>query len=107
MKTKLRNRRKAHENLLTDAHENVIRLEANINYTTFVLDTGKQQTMSYTLAMYDTILPETFIRINKSYIINKIFIKSLNSENKKITLTDGSEFQISRRRWNDVSENVA
>lgn len=107
MKNKLRSPHKEHKKLLCEAHKNTIRLEANINYTTFVLQTGKHQTMSYNLAVYDMMLPQTFIRVNRSCIINKFFIESLNSANKKITLKDGTEFQVSRRRWNDVSENVA
>jgi DNA-binding LytR/AlgR family response regulator len=107
MKTILRNRRKGHENLLNTAHENIIRLEASVNYTTFVLKSGRPKTMSYTLAMYGMILPQTFIRISKSCIINKEFIDNLNSENKKITLKDGTEVQVSRRRWIEVSQNVA
>lgn len=107
MKTKLRNRRKNHEILLTDAHENIIRLEASINYTTFIMQNGKSKTMSYTLAMYGMILPQGFIRVNKSLIINKNFIENLDFENKKVMLKDGAEFQISRRRWVEVSQNVA
>lgn len=100
MKIKLRKPHKEHKKLLREAH-------TNINYTTFTLQTGKTQTMSYNLAVYGTILPQAFIRVNRSCIINKNFIDYLNSENKKVTMKDGTEFQISRRRWNDVSENVA
>jgi DNA-binding LytR/AlgR family response regulator len=107
MKIKIKSPHKEHRKLLCEASKNIVCLEANINYTTFKLQTGKTQTMSYNLAMYDTLLPATFIRVNRSCIINKSFIESLNSENKKIILKDGTEFQISRRRWIEVSENVA
>jgi two-component system, LytTR family, response regulator len=102
MKTKLRNRRKGHEKLLTTATQNIIRLEGSINYTTFFLQKGKPLTMSYTLGMYGILLPQTFIRISKCCIINKNFIENLNAENKKILLKDGSEVQISRRRFAEV-----
>lgn len=106
MKTKIRKRQKGHESLLNLASEQIIRLDANINYTSFVMQTGKCEMMSYTLSMYGKILPKSFIRVNKSCIINKKFIKNLNSTDKKVLLNDGSEVQISRRRWNDVSQNV-
>lgn len=106
MKTILRKRQKRHENLLKIAHNEITRLEANINYTSFVMQTGRTKIMSYTLAMYDMILPEAFIRVNKSCIINKNFVKNLNADNKVITMKDGVEFQISRRRWVEVSQNV-
>jgi DNA-binding LytR/AlgR family response regulator len=100
-------RRKGHENLLKSAPEHIIRLEANINYTSFVMQSGKRKIMSYTLAMYGLILPQTFIRVNRSCIINIKFIKNFNSDDKKVMLKDGTEIQISRRRWNEVSQYVA
>lgn len=107
MKTIERKHRKGHENLLKSAPEHIIRLEANINYTSFVMQSGKRKIMSYTLAMYDMILPQSFIRVNRSCIINRKFIKNLNSIDKKLTMKDGTEVQISRRRWNEVSQYVA
>lgn len=107
MKTIERKHRKGHENLIKSAPEQIIRLEANINYTSFVMQSGKRKIMSYTLAMYGMILPQSFIRVNKSCIVNIKFIKNLNSENKKVILEDGTEVQISRRRWIEVSQFVA
>jgi DNA-binding LytR/AlgR family response regulator len=102
MKTKFRNPQKVHKKLLSEAPKNIIRLEANVNYTTFILQTGRTQTMSYNLAIYGSLLPQSFIRVNRSCIINKNFIDNLNIDNKKVTLKDGTQVQISRRRWVDV-----
>ncbi len=107
MKTTERKHRKGHENLIKSAPEHIIRLEANINYTSFVMQSGKRKIMSYTLAMYDMLLPQSFIRVNRSCIINRKFIKNLNSIDKTLILKDGTEIQISRRRWNEVSQYVA
>jgi DNA-binding LytR/AlgR family response regulator len=107
MKNIERKHRRGHENLIKSAPEHIIRLEANINYTSFVMQSGKRKIMSYTLAMYDMILPQSFIRVNRSCIINSKFIKNLNSIDKKLTMKDGTEVQISRRRWNEVSQYVA
>lgn len=41
MKTKILKYHKGHEKLINEAIRNVVRLEANINYTTFILKTGK------------------------------------------------------------------
>lgn len=102
MKTKLIKRRKGHEKLLTEAPQNTIRLEGNLNYTIFILQKGKREIMSYNLAVYGLILPQSFIRVSKSCIINKKFIENLNPDSRKVTLTDGSEIQIARRRWAEV-----
>jgi two-component system LytT family response regulator len=107
MKIKLRNHHKGHKKLLMAAHQNIIRLEGSINYTTFFLQKGKPQTMSYTLGMYGILLPQTFIRISKCCIINKDFIENFNADDKKILLKDGSEVQISRRRLAEVLLEVA
>jgi DNA-binding LytR/AlgR family response regulator len=107
MKTKIGRPNKGHKELLFESQFNIIRLEAKINYTAFLLHTGKTHLMSYNLAVYDTYLPKVFIRINRSHMLNKNFIKSLNTESKIITMNDGSEFQISRRRWNIVSMCLA
>lgn len=102
MKTKIRKPRRVHEKLLIEAQENTVRLEANINYTNFILQSGKHETMAYPLAIYDVLLPQFFIRINKSCIVNKNFIENLNIKNKTVVLKDGTEIQISRRRWRQV-----
>ena len=107
MKTKLRKPQRTHEKLLLSASEKVVRLEANLNYTTFILNGGKQKVMSYTLKMYDVLLPHPFLRVNRQCIINMNFIDTLNSNNKIIMLKDGTEILISRRRWEKVSQNVA
>ena len=100
--TKIRNRHKGHEALLTETQHEIIRLEGNINYTIFILITGKPKVMSYTLAMYDFLLPQNFIRVSKSCIVNVNFMEKLDADNKKIYLKDGSEIKISRRRWSEV-----
>ena len=107
MKNTDRKPHRAHNKLLREAQTNIVHLQANINYTTFFLQTGKHHTMSYNLAVYSIILPETFIRVNRSCIINKNFIERLNPADKNITMKDGTVFKISRRRWNEVSDNVA
>lgn len=68
MKNKLRSLHKERMKLLCEAHKNVVRLEANINYTTFTLQTGKTQTMSYNLALYGTINSSTSIYSSKSVV---------------------------------------
>jgi len=107
MKTKIRKPNRNHKRLLLSASEQIIRLEANLNYTTFVLKSGQQKIMSYTLKLYDVILPHPFLRVNRQCIINMNFIKNLNSDNKVIILNDGTEILISRRRWESVCQNVA
>lgn len=98
--------KREHKKLLTDAHKNIIQLKAESNYTTFVLLTGKQKTMAYTMGLYKAVLPQSFILVNRSCIINTNFIKNVNYCDQTLTLSDNSEIQIARRRWNDVKRNI-
>ncbi len=106
MKVLIRNYRANHEKLIDEAVSEVIRLEANINYTLFVLRTGKSKIMSYTLGMYGLLLSEGFLRVNRSCIINTKFISSFDRENKQVLLNDGTLVKISRRRWEEVSNRI-
>jgi DNA-binding LytR/AlgR family response regulator len=99
MKVILRNPRHQHEELIVEATTNVVRLEANLNYTLFVMFSGKSRIMSYTLGMYGMLLGDNFIRVNRSCIINTNFVSSFDKENKQVNLLDGSSIKISRRRW--------
>lgn len=102
MKTISTNPKLIHQQILKNAQENIVRLKACKNYTLFAFHEGKSQIMAYTLACYCDVLPQSFIRINRSNIVNKAYIKNINYEERIITLTDNSEIQISRRRWNEV-----
>ncbi len=106
MKTIPNKPHKRHETLIKFAPEEITRLEANINYTSFVMQTGKRKIMSYNLAKYDMILPQSFIRVNRSCIVNKNFIKNVDSDDKNVVMHDGTTIQISRRRWFEVSQSV-
>ncbi|GAB2649681.1 hypothetical protein GCM10027035_49550 [Emticicia sediminis] len=107
MKTKIRKPHKKHQRLLQTATNEIVRLEGKLNYTSFIFYSGKQELMSYTLAMYTKMLPENFIRVSKSCIVNKRYIKSVDENEKKVVMTDKSELRISRRRWNHVLQNFA
>lgn len=96
-----------HLNLLKDARKQVIKLVADANYTVFHLGDGKSAVMSYSLKNYQNYLNYPFVRVNKSCIVNLRFLENLCTENKRIQLKDGSEIQISRRRFNEVYKNIS
>ncbi len=107
MKVILRTPRPQHEELIVEAISNVVRLEASLNYTLFVMFSGKSRIMSYTLGMYGMLLGDNFIRVNRSCIINTNFIASFDKENKQVILLDGTSIKISRRRWELVFSRLA
>lgn len=82
----------------------IIRLEGENNYTRFIFNNRKPMLVSKTLKEYDDLLKEYgFIRIHKSYIINRYFIVSIEKDGY-IKMKDGAMVEISRRRREEVRE---
>ncbi|SHK60771.1 LytR/AlgR family response regulator transcription factor [Epilithonimonas mollis] len=71
-------------------------LSSETYYTNFILENGKK-TIRISLKKLEYILPENFVRINKSTIINKNYIMEINrgKSTGKIILKDKNEFYIS------------
>jgi DNA-binding LytR/AlgR family response regulator len=86
--------------------EQVIRIEADINYCHLILNTGKRIILARTLKAYEKDLSFPFLRVNRSCIINLLFLDSQFLESNKIKLQDGYETNISRRRTEKVSKAI-
>lgn len=65
-------------------------------YSYFILNNDKKM-IRISLKKLEEILPNQFIRINKSTILNKNFILEmvLNKASSKVTMTDRNEFDVS------------
>jgi len=76
--------------------------EGENNYTRFVFLNHKPMLISKTLAEYEEILAEhQFIRIHKSYLINKRYVVKVDKEGM-VFMKDGKTLIISRRRKDAV-----
>jgi two-component system LytT family response regulator len=85
---------------------NIVRCEADSNYTHFFLNDKTKFTTSKTLKECEELLSEKdFIRVHKSHLINKRFIQSLKHDNH-VMLTDGSSIEVSRRKLLDVKNSI-
>lgn len=80
--------------------ENIIYLEASINYTQLFVTGEKTFMVSRTLKDFEDILPqERFIRIHNSYIVNKAFVeKYIRGDGGQAVLSNGAVLDISKRR---------
>lgn len=81
--------------------EKVMLLEALENYTLFHLNDGRKIISSRTLKRHQEKLEiEFFVRVNRSTIINKSFVKQvlLKDDTNYICLKNGKEIKVSRRR---------
>lgn len=80
----------------------IIRLEGESNYTRFYFAAQKPMLVSRTLKEFEDILTEhQFIRVHKSHLVNKKFVKHLDKEGL-LWLTDGSHILVSRRKKDEV-----
>ncbi|MDX1479422.1 MAG: LytTR family DNA-binding domain-containing protein [Saprospiraceae bacterium] len=81
----------------------IVRCEADGNYTHFYLNNGKRIVTSRPLGHYSTLLPDKmFIRCHKSHIINRMYVESMSDS--ILLLRDGSQAEVSRRRRGAVRE---
>ena len=76
--------------------ENVVRLQGNGNFTDIFLQGKQKKMVCRFLKYFEELLPDHFVRIHKSHIINT---KSITSYHKGaggyVTLEDGSEVEVS------------
>jgi DNA-binding LytR/AlgR family response regulator len=86
--------------------EEIIRIEANINYSELILATGNRIILARTLKAYEKDLTLPFLRINKSCIVNIDYLGENLIEANKISMIDGEQIQISRRRIVKVSKVI-
>ncbi len=87
--------------------ENVVRLEADRNYTWLYLQDGSRRLLSHTLAYYETMLPPQFIRVHRSHCINANYLNSLRGNtNAEVEMVGGQMVPIARRRWQNLKAQI-
>src|SRR5690606_15734879 len=76
----------------------IIRCEADINYTHLFITGGKKHTVSKTLKHFEGILTDYgFFRIHNSHLINLNYVKAY-AKSGYVTLLDNTRLEISVRR---------
>ncbi len=78
--------------------EEIIRLQAESNYTHIFLSGGKTFVSAKTLKEYDEILREhRFLRVHKSHMVNPAHVESYDKQGQ-LLMSDGSVVEVSRRK---------
>ncbi len=87
----------------------IIRLEADSNYTTFYLQNGTKFLSSRSLIEYEELLNDhNFFRCHHSHIINLNFVsKYIKNDGGEIVMSDGTHVDISRRKKKEFLLKVA
>jgi len=87
--------------------DKIIRCEADLNYTKFILTDNKSFVSSKTLKEYEDLLGshENFIRVHRSHLVNVDYLVKFKNEGS-LVLKDNSCVPISRRRKDDVMKRL-
>ncbi|MDI9873348.1 LytR/AlgR family response regulator transcription factor [Flectobacillus rivi] len=92
---------------VTIPFENIIYIQANINYSIIKQIERPPEIFSITLK---ELLPRLvaksnqFIRVHKAFIINLKFVVSYNKTS--LMLSDGTIVPIAKRRWKEVAQRL-
>lgn len=86
----------------------IVRLEAEDNYTHFILKTGNKITASKTIKAYeDTLLRLNFVRVHKKHIVNMNYMKTyIKGEGGYLILENGETIEVSRRKKAVLMDSV-
>jgi two-component system, LytTR family, response regulator len=87
----------------------IIRVEGDKNYSTFVLNDKRKITVSRTLAEYERLLENTtFMRVQKSHLANLMYVKKyLKGDGGWILMADGSEIPVSPLKREELLERLS
>lgn len=76
----------------------IIRLEADSNYTYIYLVNHKKLIMAKVLSVYETLLaPLGFIRVHRSHLVNPLYVQTMRMTGE-VVMADDSRVEVSRRK---------
>jgi two-component system LytT family response regulator len=87
--------------------DDILHLEAESSYTHIYLANRKPFIASKTLKHFEEMLDEfKFIRTHKSHLVNPHHITRISNDNEFVLLTDGSKVEVSRRKKDEVLQQL-
>ena len=89
-------------------NEDILRCEANGNYTAFFLTSGKKMLITKTLKYYDEMLADSgFFRTHKSHLINLQYIsKFIKGKQGYVEMIDKSRLEVSTRKREELLKRL-
>jgi two-component system LytT family response regulator len=87
--------------------ENIVRVEAISSYCKIYFANEYPLTVAKVLLWFEEKLPvDFFCRIHRTHIVNRLFISDI-SRDSKLTLINGDQLQVSRRKKNVFKRMIA
>ncbi|HYV92668.1 MAG TPA: LytTR family DNA-binding domain-containing protein [Chitinophagales bacterium] len=79
--------------------EDIVYLESDASYTTFHLKNKQEKLVSVNIGEYEKLLADLqFFRIHNKHLINLRYIKKYDRHELRVTMEDGSQLYVSRRK---------
>jgi len=79
--------------------DNIIRIEARSNYSKLFFKNERPLTVAKVLHWFeDRLQQNSFYRIHKTHIVNREYICNVSPAGNMLTLANGEQIKISRRR---------
>lgn len=86
----------------------IVRLEAMGNYTTFYINDESKVLVTKTMKDFEKVLPNSFLRVHQSHLVNKIHIKSyIKTEGGYLMMKNGTTVPVSVRKKPFVMEELS
>jgi DNA-binding LytR/AlgR family response regulator len=77
----------------------VVLLEGDANYTTIFMDNGKKKVLAHSIKYYEEFLKtHGFLRVHRTFLVNPNHVQTYHQEDRKLTMTNGQQAMISRRK---------
>lgn len=94
----------SHDKIYVISPDEIVRCEANRNYTKFFLINKKPILVSRSLKEYEDMLsPLGFFRSHHSHLVNLLFVDRLEKKDGgMLIMKDGSEVFVSSRKYSDL-----
>jgi two-component system LytT family response regulator len=88
--------------------KDIVRCQAEINYTNFFLTSKNKMLVTKTLKEYEELLNDyDFIRVHNSHLINLHHVKNYSrGEGGTVTMSDGSTVDVSRRKKDEFLKRL-
>jgi DNA-binding LytR/AlgR family response regulator len=83
----------------------IVRLEGDVNYTTFWFADGTYLIVAVTLKRLTPRLPaDLFFRVHRKHVVNRAYIQTLDARRLQLNLTTGEQIEVARRRLQVAKE---
>ena len=87
--------------------EDILYFQSDLKYVNIICKEAENISVYKKLDEVEAALSDVFLRIHKSYIVNKTFIRKIDKVNHNVILRNGEELPVSNVRYAKVLEELS